>query len=97
MADQEQAKQLPAIETFCAEQFRSLTLAGFEQNKKEAFEAYAPSFAGPDLFTLPNPFTFGSNMVFTRKEFLNGPHVDEDSMDLMSMKIALVLPLVFIS
>ena len=77
-ADQRRAALLPGIERFCAERFRSLTLAGFESNKKEAIEAYAPSFAGPDLFTLPNSFTFGSNMVFTRDEFVNGAHINED-------------------
>ena len=77
-ADQRRAALLPGIERFCAERFQSLNLAGFESNKKEAIEAYAPSFAGPYLFTLPNSFTFGSNLVFTRDEFLNGPHVDKD-------------------
>ena len=53
-------------------------MAGFEQNKKEACDAYMPSFSGPELFTLPNSFTFGSNMVFTRNEFINAPHIDDD-------------------
>ena len=78
LQDQERAKELPAIEQFCAERFRSLSLAGFEPNKKEDFDAYAPSFSGPDLFTLPNSFTFGSNMVFTRDEFINAPHIDDN-------------------
>ena len=78
LQDQERAKELPAIEQFCTEQFQSLSLAGFERNKKEAFNAYALSFSGPDLFTLPNSFTFGSNMVFTCDEFINAPHIDDD-------------------
>ena len=53
----------------------SLVLEG---TRKKRIEAYSPSFAGPDLFTLPNSFTFGSNMVFTRDEFVNGAHIDED-------------------
>ena len=53
-------------------------MAGFEQNKKDAFDAYAPFFSGLDLFTLPNSFTFASNMVFTPNEFINAPHVDDN-------------------
>ncbi|EGG01036.1 uncharacterized protein MELLADRAFT_92771 [Melampsora larici-populina 98AG31] len=70
---------LPAIESFFAERFSSLSLFAFESNATLAAQSNAPSWANESFYVSPNSKVFGSNIVVTCDEFVNKKHKDRDS------------------
>ena len=78
-ADLKRQGNLPAIESFFAERFSSLSLFAFESNATLAAQSNAPSWANASFYVSPNSKVFGSNIVVTCDEFVNKKHKDRDS------------------
>lgn len=71
--------QLPAIESFLARRFQSLSASALNANLQVGAQSKAPSFASSMFWDLPNELCFGSNLVITRYGFCNTSHVDPDA------------------